>query len=60
VTPGLDGVADIVVIADPVARRRTLRRKVVPSLLPRRGTLAPQLVRAVVGVSPLLPLVGGA
>jgi hypothetical protein len=35
---GLDGVVDVAVIANPVARGGTPRRKVTPSLLPWLGT----------------------
>ena len=47
--PRLDGVMDIAVIADPVARGGMLRRKVMPLLLPRLGTLGPWPVRAIDG-----------
>ena len=49
VAPGLDGVADVAVIADPVVRGGTPRRKVAPSLLPGLGTLSLRPVGAVVG-----------
>ena len=39
VAPSLDGVTHVAVIADPVARGGMLRRKVMPLLLPRLGTL---------------------
>jgi hypothetical protein len=48
----LDGV---VVIADPVAREGTPRRKVMPSLLPRLGTPGPRSVELLPEVSSLLP-----
>ena len=47
--PGLDGVTDIAVIADPVAHVVTLRSKVMPSLLPGLGTLSPWPIGAIVG-----------
>ena len=47
--PSFDGVIDIAVIADLVARRGTLRRMVVPSLLPRLGAPSPRPIRAVDG-----------
>jgi hypothetical protein len=43
---GLDGVTDV---ANLVERWGTLRRKVMPSLLARLGTLGPRPVRAVAG-----------
>ena len=46
---GLDGVADIAIVADPVPREGTPRRKVVPSLLPRFGVPGPWPVRAIAG-----------
>jgi len=49
VAPGLNGVADVAVIADLVARGGTPRRKVTPSLLPGLGTLSLRPVGAVVG-----------
>ena len=47
VVSSLDGVMDITVIADLVARQGMPMRKVVPSLLLRLGTLGPRLIRAV-------------
>ena len=45
----LDGVMEITVVADPVVRMRTSRRKVMLLLLPRLGTLGPWPVRAIDG-----------
>ena len=50
VVPGLDGVMDITIIADLVACGGTLRRKVMPLLLPRLGALSLWIVRVVAGV----------
>jgi hypothetical protein len=47
VAPGLDGVTDVVIIANPVACGGTTRRKVTPSLLPRLSTPGPRLAEAV-------------
>ena len=47
VVPGLDGVTDVAVIVDLVVHGGRPRRKVVPSLLPRLGTLGPWPVGAV-------------
>ena len=46
---GLDGVTDITVVVDPVARGGTPRRKIAPSLLTRLGALGTWLVRAIAG-----------
>ena len=45
----LNGVKDIVGVTDPMVSRRTPRRKVVPSLLPRLGALGSWAVRAIAG-----------
>jgi hypothetical protein len=45
--PGLDGVANVMVIADPMACGGTPWRKVMPSLLPRLGALGPWPVKVV-------------
>ena len=47
VAPGLDGVANVAVVIDPVPHRGTSRRKAAPSLLSGLGTLGPWPVRAV-------------
>jgi hypothetical protein len=47
VASGLDGVTDIAVVADPMARGGTLRRKAVPSLLSRLGALGPWPIKTV-------------
>jgi hypothetical protein len=46
---GLDDVTDVMVIANLVPCRGTLRRKVTPLLLLRHGTLGPRPDRAVAG-----------
>ena len=45
--PGFNGVMDVMVVANPMAREGILTRKVVPSLLLGLGALSPWLVRAV-------------
>jgi hypothetical protein len=52
---GFNGVADIVVIADLVARGEMLRRKVTHTLLPRLGALGPWPVRAIIGGVATIP-----
>jgi hypothetical protein len=47
VAPSLDDVIDVMVIANLVPHRGTLRRKVMPLLLPRLGTLGPHPVKAI-------------
>ena len=49
VASSVDGVKDITIVVDPVACRGTLRRMVVPSLLPRLGAPSPRPIRAVDG-----------
>jgi hypothetical protein len=49
VVSGLNGVTDVAVVANPMAHREMLRRKVVPSLLPRLGTPGPRPAGAVIG-----------
>jgi hypothetical protein len=46
---GLDGVTNVTVIADLLARGGTLRRKVASLLLLRFGTPSPSPVRGVAG-----------
>jgi hypothetical protein len=46
VAPGLDGVADVTVILDPVARGGTSRGRLMPSLLLGLGALDPRAIRA--------------
>jgi hypothetical protein len=46
---GLNGVANVMVVADPVVCEGTPRRKVMPLLLPRLGTLGLWPVGAVAG-----------
>ena len=56
--PSLDGIMEIVVVADLVLCGGTLRRKVTPLLLPRLGALGPWLVEAIargVAAAPCCP-----
>jgi hypothetical protein len=46
VVPGLNGVTDITVIADPMAHRGTPRGRLAPSLLPGLGVPGPRAIRA--------------
>ena len=51
---------DVIVIVDPVARRGTPRRKVMPSLLLRLGTLGPSPIGVVAkGVAAAPPYLWG-
>jgi hypothetical protein len=45
--PGLDGVAHVAVVADPVAHRWTAREKLMSLLLLGLGILGPQTVKAI-------------
>jgi hypothetical protein len=47
--PGLDGVTDVMIIANPVACKGTPKGRLVSLLLPRLDALGPWVVRAAAG-----------
>jgi hypothetical protein len=49
VASGLNGVADVAVVSNPVARREKPRRKVMPSFPPGLGVLGSPPIRAIAG-----------